>query len=136
MSRHDELVAALRAGFRLTPQRLIIVRVLAEDTSHPTVEQVWDQVVKQFPTTSLATVYKTLDMLKGMNEVHELDFTDGRRYSAAVMPPHAHLVCRNCGAVADHDMNIARLIKRAEERSNFTVTDARADLYGLCARCR
>ena len=53
MSRHDELVAALRAsGYRITPQRLAITRVIAEDSSHPPIERVFAQVVKQFPTTS------------------------------------------------------------------------------------
>lgn len=136
MSRHDELVAALRAsGYRITPQRLAIAGIIAEDSSHPTVEQVFDHVAKRFPTTSLATVYKTLDTLRDVNEVHELDFSDGRRYGAATKP-HAHLVCRNCGAVEDHEFNIPRLIKRADEQSTFTVTDARVDFYGLCAACQ
>ena len=136
MSRHDELVAALRAsGYRITPQRLAIAGIIAEDSSHPSVEQVFAQVAKRFPTTSLATVYKTVDTLSDVNEVHELDFSSGRRYGTA-MKPHAHVICRNCAAVEDHEFNIPRLIKRAEEQSTFTVTEARVDFYGLCAACQ
>jgi Fur family peroxide stress response transcriptional regulator len=62
--------------FRITPQRLFVFKILAESEGHPTVEEIYEQVRAEFPTTSLATVYKTIALLKEVNEVLELRFPD------------------------------------------------------------
>jgi Fur family peroxide stress response transcriptional regulator len=138
MTRQEEMIAGLRgSGYRQTPQRLAIVRILSADPTHPTVEQVFHQVQKDFPTTSLATVYKTIDTLKELGEVQELEFTDGgRRYDAMNVTPHAHLICRDCDAIEDYDIQVERLRKRAEEASTYELTDTRVDFYGRCKKCR
>lgn len=137
MTRYDDLVGMLRSGgYRLTLQRLAILGILARDTSHPRVEQVFRQVQKDFPTTSLATVYKTVDTLKDLGQVQELEFSDGgRRCDGINVTPHGHLVCRECDAFEDYDLQLERLRKRTEDASNYTLNDARVDFYGLCAKC-
>ncbi len=100
--RYDHLIARLRQdGFRLTPQRMAVLRVLADDSGHPTVEQVYDRVRADYPTTSLATIYKTIDMLKGIGEVLELSVGESHRYDGRDPRPHPHLICESCGAVTD-----------------------------------
>src|SRR5215218_5863688 len=101
-TRYDQLLARLRRdGFRLTPQRMAVLRVLAEDTGHPTVEQVYDRVRGAYPTTSLATIYKTVDMLKGIGEVLELSVGESHRYDGRDPRPHPHLICETCGTIVD-----------------------------------
>lgn len=101
-TRYDHLLARLRQdGFRLTPQRMAVLRVLADDTGHPTVEQVYDRVRTDYPTTSLATIYKTIDMLKGIGEVLELSVGESHRYDGRDPRPHPHLICEICGAITD-----------------------------------
>ncbi len=138
MTRYDDMIGILRgSGYRQTPQRLAIVRILSLDHSHPTVEQVFHQVQKDFPTTSLATVYKTIDTLKELGQIRELEFTDGgRRYDGINITPHAHLICRSCDVIQDYDIQIERLRKRAEEASTYELTDTRVDFYGSCSKCR
>lgn len=101
-SRYDELLGHLRhEGFRLTPQRMAVLRVLAEDRGHPTVEQVYERVRGDYPTTSLATIYKTIDMLKGIGQVLELSVGESHRYDGRDPRPHPHLICEGCGAIID-----------------------------------
>lgn len=101
-TRYDQLLIRLREdGFRLTPQRMAVLRVLAEDRGHPTVEQVYDRVRGDYPTTSLATIYKTIDMLKGIGEVLELSVGESHRYDGRDPRPHPHLICEVCGAITD-----------------------------------
>lgn len=101
-SRYDALLARLRRdGYRLTPQRMAVLRVLAEDRGHPTVEQVYDRVRGDYPTTSLATIYKTIDMLKGIGEVLEMSVGESHRYDGRDPRPHPHLICEICGAITD-----------------------------------
>lgn len=101
-TRYDALLMRLRRdGYRLTPQRMAVLRVLSEDRGHPTVEQVYDRVRGDYPTTSLATIYKTIDMLKGIGEVLELSVGESHRYDGRDPRPHPHLICEVCGSITD-----------------------------------
>ena len=67
--------------FRITPQRLSILKILLVSDGHPNVEQIFKQVKADFPTTILATLYKTVTLLKQLNEVSELGFSNsGNRH--------------------------------------------------------
>ena len=71
--RLQEMVQTLRGNqYRITPQRLAILRILAASKGHPSVESIYEQVKPNFPTTSLATVYKNIAVLKDLNQVLEL----------------------------------------------------------------
>src|SRR5579875_2946174 len=74
------------SGHRTTPQRLHILRALLETDKHPTAEDIWERVRRISPTTTLGTVYKTLDTLREMGEVMELDMRDGSRHYDALRP--------------------------------------------------
>lgn len=81
-------------NFRITPQRLAVLRVLAASEGHPTVETKYENVRDEFPTTSIATIYKTVALLKEINEVLELGFADGsNRYDGNKPYPHPHVIC-------------------------------------------
>ena len=106
-TRLKELVAKLKEGnHRLTPQRLAVLRILAVGDGHPSVEQIYEQIKPDFPMTSLATVYKTVTLLKEMDEVLELSFNDGgNRYDGSKPYPHPHLICAQCGTIEDLELD-------------------------------
>ena len=95
MQRLDQMLSTLRDhDFRITPQRLAVLKVLAASDGHPSVERIYDTVKAQFPTTSIATIYKTVALLKQENEVIEISFPDGsNRYDGNKPYPHPHLIC-------------------------------------------
>ena len=67
--RFEIIIQKLRDnGHRITPQRLAIVKVLAKSEGHPSVENIHDEIKKDFPTMSLATVYKNILLLKSFGE--------------------------------------------------------------------
>ena len=101
--RLQEFVGKIRQrGGRLTPQRVAVLKVLAESKGHPSVEQIYARIKADFPTTSLATVYKTVSLLKEMDEVLELGFADdSNRYDGNRPYPHPHLICTRCGDIQD-----------------------------------
>ena len=138
-NRVQELVAGLRAnGHRLTPQRLAVLRVLAESPDHPSVEQIYDKVRRQHPMISLATVYKTVETLKGMGQVLELEFSGAsNRYDGRWIEPHVHLVCRGCGRIQDLEFPaLTQEAGEAAERAGDQLLGHRLDFYGLCPNCR
>lgn len=138
-NRYDEMVDALREnGLRLTPQRMAVVKYLAENRDHPSVEQLYEAVRPNFPTTSLATIYKTVAVLEQIGEVAELRLgQEMARYDGADPRPHPHAVCRECGRVSDVDLDLAPdLVERAERGSGFRVDTYRVDFFGVCPDCR
>jgi Fur family transcriptional regulator, peroxide stress response regulator len=124
--------------FRLTPQRLAILKILAVSNGHPSVDKIFDQVKLDFPTTSLATVYKTVTLLKELGEVLELGFPDGsNRYDGNKPYPHPHMVCLKCKRISDPDLqSVEELTREAEQKTGFDILSHRLDFFGICPDCR
>jgi Fur family peroxide stress response transcriptional regulator len=140
--RLSTLLARLRArGHRLTPQRVAILHALVHDANHPNVDSLHQHILAEFPTTSLATVYKTIALLKEYGEVLELGFGElGSRYDGRRPAPHPHLICTRCGAIRDPDPSgdaeLVALVERLAGQTGFAVQSHRLDLFGLCSACR
>jgi len=136
-TRLDDLLAKLKsAGHRITPQRLAIVNILIDSGEHPSVEQIYRRVRKDFPTTSLATVYNTLERLKEMEEVLELPFSGGSRYDGRNPRPHPHLLCTVCGAVEDLDIDLGPAAEEVAAKRGYAGVRHRLELYGVCPQCQ
>ena len=125
-------------GYRMTPQRLAVIKVLSESTQHPTAEEVYTQVRIGFPTTSLATIYKTIALLKGIGEISELHFKDdSNRYDGRQRSPHPHLVCRECNRILDVEIaDLTGLSEQLERSSGFDRIMPRLDFFGICPDCQ
>jgi len=124
--------------FRVTPQRLLVIRILAESEGHPTVEEIYHQVRAEFPTTSLATVYKTISLLKELNEVLELGFPDGsNRYDGNKPFPHPHVICTKCKKITDPDLiDLDDLSQEMSRKTGYRIFSHRLDFFGLCPDCQ
>ena len=78
MKTPEELVARFREqGYKVTPQRQLIFRLLDGNTAHPTAETLYEVAAKQMPGISLRTVYQTLSELSAMGEVQHIDLGSG-----------------------------------------------------------
>ena len=136
--RFDEMMAALKEReFRLTPQRVELVRLIASSQGHPSAAQFHARIRRRFPTMSQATVYKTLALLKEMNQVLEIDLHDDRHYDGNLPHPHPHLVCTKCGGIMDGDLELdASAVRKLERSSGFQITHSQLTFHGLCADCK
>ena len=131
------LVTKLRQrGLRVTSQRIMIHRALCAQTQHLTAEQVLESVSEVLPGTSLPTVYATLELLEQLGLVRRLGTGNGAVLFDSRVEPHAHTVCRHCGATADLEGAPAseRALARARE-SGFVPDHAQLVIWGLCRRC-
>ncbi|HCY83823.1 MAG TPA: transcriptional repressor [Desulfobacteraceae bacterium] len=136
--RFDAIVRTLRANkHKLTPQRLAIVGVLAESRGHPSAEAIYEQLKGTFPTMSLATVYRNIQLIKSLGEVLELGFPDGgNRYDGKKPYPHPHLVCIRCKKIMDPDLeSLKDMTTELSKETGFTVVSHRLDFFGLCPEC-
>lgn len=136
VDRVDELLARLtKGGLKRTPQRVAIVRELANDTTHPTAQELFDRLHAVMPTMSFATVYNTLAALvaEGLCEARALS-PGATRFDPNV-EPHHHAVCDRCGSIAD--VPASPRAKGVEPRppAGFAVRAVEQILRGLCEGC-
>jgi Fur family peroxide stress response transcriptional regulator len=137
--RIEEMLSKLKSrDFRITPQRLAVLRILASSEGHPTVDEIYKEVKAAFPTTSLATVYKTISLLKELNEVLELGFPDGsNRYDGNNPVPHPHAICMKCKKIMDPElMSIEELSEEMSRKTGYKILHHRLDFFGLCPDCQ
>jgi Fur family peroxide stress response transcriptional regulator len=130
-------IEALRKkGYRATPQRIAICRFALHSRDHLTAQKIYEEVKKVHPTVSLATVYKTLQVLEELDLIQELDFPQSQARFDSYMKPHINLVCIRCGNIRDLDDETAReIVKRVAATTKFTPTGQRLDICGICQEC-
>ncbi len=137
--RLEQIEAALRKrGFRLTPQRLAMLRIIARSLGHPSAEQIYERMKSDFPTTSLATVYKTLTLLKEMGEVLELSLAHvGCRYDGNKPYPHPHVICTGCGQILDPEFApMVEITEKMARQTGYQITHHQLNFFGLCPQCQ
>ena len=133
----ERLTAKLRErSLRVTPQRLVIHRALCSQSQHMTAEQVLASVSEVLPGTSLPTVYSTLELLEVLGVVRRVGTGNGAVVFDSRVEPHAHTVCRRCGAMADLEGTAAPddALARASE-DGFVPDHAQLVVWGLCRDC-
>jgi len=137
MKSSDELTALFRErGFRVTPQRQAIFRLLQGNDTHPTVESLFERARAEMPTISLKTVYQTVHDLEALDEVQVLDLGTGSlRVDPNVEDDHHHLVCTSCGRVRDVPVEVAGLRVPSRYRRGFTIDDVQVIFRGRCEQC-
>ena len=139
MSHHRWDYAALirEQGFRVTPQRELIMDAICEGEGHTTPDEIYGRVRAKTPHVNRATVYRNLDFLCEMRLIVAVQIGGHMYYEIAGDTPHHHLVCRNCNKVEriSHD-TVKALFDKVEREQRFMVDMDHLALFGLCHKCR
>ena len=139
MSHEEALLNTLRKlGYRITPQREMIVSALSHAGQHITAEEIYTQVQEQTHFLNVATIYRTLDLLVENGLANRVYLGDGQAvYATHHHGAHIHLTCRGCGEIiaADQAM-IEPLIEKLIAHYGFTADGQHLSLAGLCAACQ
>ncbi len=134
---HETADLLRRAGHKMTPQRLMIVRALRHAEGHMTAAQIVDQVRGEYPMVDVSTVYRTLDVLKRLRLATETDMGSGDAvFEWAPDQPHHHLICSACGFVQEvgHEL-LDDLERRIALDFAFTPDLDHFAIFGLCREC-
>ena len=139
MSKRDEAVEALRArGFRLTPQRVLVISAVAEGGQHMGVDEVFQRVRAEYPYIDVATVYRTLHLLKEIGMVTEVAIGDRLHYE--LTDPnghHHHMVCRACHGAFNLSPRYLEEFRRVlNQEFGFEPDLEHFAVSGLCSQCR
>lgn len=138
MNQSGKIVSKLsEKGYRLTPQRLMILSAIENSDDHISAEEIYAQVTAKYPHVNISTVYRTLELLKKLGLVTETDLGGGRvRYHPAEKGHHHHLVCIECGTVIDLDESLLSSLKSMLlHEYKFSADLKHLAIFGRCANC-
>ena len=126
-----------KAGKRLTPQRRLILDILSGADAHLDAQEIYERARTNETRLSLATVYRTLSILKETGLVHELHLDDEHHhYELAGKEEHSHLVCLGCGCVIEVDSTaFFQAAQAVGQAHGFKVSAAQVELAGYCRDC-
>ncbi len=140
MSHDMKAITALlhEGGYRVTPQRQLIIDAVCHLGGHVTPETVYAYVHATAPALNRATVYRTLAFLSEQSILNTVRLANGHTgYELAQPEPHHHLVCRHCGHAAEigHDA-VGRLFEQLAREHHFIVETRHLTLHGVCRQCQ
>ncbi|MFC1989280.1 Fur family transcriptional regulator [Chloroflexota bacterium] len=135
--RRDIASELSKRGYRLTPQRMMILSAIENSDDHISAEEIYAQIVAKYPHVNISTVYRTLELLKRLGLATETDLGEGRvRYHPADKGHHHHLVCQECGAIIDLDESLLTTLKDSLLREYKFSADLRhLAILGRCINC-
>jgi Fur family ferric uptake transcriptional regulator len=139
MADPHSLVARLRArGIRVTPQRAMILQAIETLPGHITAEEVHSAVQRNSPYVNLATVYRTLDLLRGLDLVTVANMgTGATHYALHTHATHHHAICRSCGRSLEFPPEMLDGFMESLEREyGFVAAANHIVIFGWCARCQ
>lgn len=122
---------------KLTPQRLAVYNYLINTTSHPSADVIYTDIHIQYPTMSLATVYKALKTLVDIGLVQEINVGEGNFRYDGNSSPHPHIQCLSCGKVDDfNDFSLGNLNSIAKDHTDYQIVSNKVYFYGYCPNCQ
>ena len=139
MSPCQTFIDELRAqGFRITPQREMIIETIAHQGNHINAEEVFAQIQKRTQSVNIATVYRTLELLVEQGLASRIDLGEGRVvYATHQHGQHIHLVCRQCGRIIDADQHmLSEVNQQFQSDYRFAADLDHISVPGLCRECQ
>lgn len=139
MTHHQQVVEALQQiGYRLTPQRMMILEAIAHSDGHTSAEDILETVRAAYPYLDISTVYRTLELLKTLHLVSETDLGRGHaHYELLSKGLHHHLICTECGQIVDVPNSFLNDLRAAIDlQYDFHAEIEHLAIFGICARCK
>lgn len=136
-SRAEQALEKLKTtGVRMTPQRYAILSYLMDSMTHPTADDIYKALERQFPSMSVATIYNNLKLFVDAGLVRELTYGDDSSRFDADTSDHYHIICEHCGKMVDFEYPpLVQVEHVAAQETGFRIHGHRMELYGLCPEC-
>jgi len=126
-----------KQGYRMTPQRIAVLHVLAESGRHMTPIEVFQQAQQELPGMTEPTVYRTLNFLSAQGLLLAAHVGSGQFVYEIALRDHHHLICRECGETLEigHEL-LAQLYENLRNQTGFQINSMHVTFFGLCPGCQ
>ncbi|MGI6747948.1 MAG: Fur family transcriptional regulator [Anaerovoracaceae bacterium] len=130
----DDLTKVLKENnIRISYQRLKVLEYLMNNKCHPTVEQIYSNLIKDIPTLSKTTIYSTLNTLVDAGMARIINIEDNEARYDITVENHGHFKCESCGKIYDFNIDYNQL--ETNGLNNFKIRDKNVYFKGLCPEC-
>jgi len=118
---------------KATIQRTSILQTI-DHAGHINIDDIYENVKKQYPTLSLATIYKNIITMQHNNVIVEVPMNGEKSKYELKKEEHMHLICERCGEIKDTE--ITTKTQEVLVIENFQVKSSQINLFGLCQKCQ
>jgi Fur family ferric uptake transcriptional regulator len=134
----EQLIERIKkAGYKLTPARLAVVKVIDDEHAHLNPADVLEQARRYYPKLGRATVYRTLELLTELGILRPIYMGENTPRFIRTEGGHHHLVCNDCGEVIEFDECMAgELSQTIQEQFGFEIGSHLLEFYGRCRQCK
>lgn len=124
-------------GIKLTNQRVEILNFLKDNFTHPTVDDIYENVRQKLTRISKATVYQNLKFLASKGLIQEVNIKGVSRFEPNI-DPHHHLICKNCGEIKDFESKklTEYSLELAKNIKDFEIDSTNTTYFGICEKCK
>jgi len=131
------MIVEAKMTYRFSKQREAVMAVLDKKNYHPTVDEIYDMVKKQYAQVSLATIYRNVEQLSQMGKIWKIEIPEGPARYDGNMEKHYHIRCTKCGNVNDvwFKGNMNKIINLKNIEKKFSITGYRIEFEGICDSC-
>ena len=121
-------------NLKATPQRLEIVNVLSKN-GHLNINDLYTAIQKVFPSISLATIYKNINIMLEKGFLLEVKLSDQKNVFELVKDEHSHVRCIKCNVVSDIKLDVAEILTKVQDLSKYNLNSTSLIFNGVCPRC-
>lgn len=124
-------------NIRITESRKAIIAYMIDAHHHPSAEQIYRDLLPEYPSLSLATVYNNLKVLIREGFVTEIKLVnDNTSYFDFLDSYHPHIVCERCGKISDiTSLSLTAMKEQANDETDYDITQMQVIMYGICSDC-
>ncbi len=124
-----------KANLKVTPQRILILEVIKEK-GHATIEHIYNEVKKQYPSISIATVYKNIHNLYEKGVLREINPQKDKAFYEITVFNHSHFICTSCHNIYDIEPCENSLIQQCFKNVPGKISELELNVYGICDNCK
>ena len=124
-------------GMPLTKKRKVIISVIEKNPGHLDAEDVYGRAKKIDPSIGMATVYRSLKLMRDYNVIEYHSFgQEHQHFESPTKLHHDHLVCSDCGRIEEfNDPSLEKLKSNVAKKHGFTMKTHKLEIFGLCSDC-
>ena len=124
-----------KADLKVTPQRILILEVIRK-SGHATIEYIYSEVKKQYPSISIATVYKNIHNLYEKGVLKEIKPRNDKAFYELAISTHSHFICINCNTIYDVEPCSDVILSKCAVDVPGKALESELNIYGICENCK
>jgi len=121
-------------NLKATPQRLEIVNIILEN-GHINIDDLYSSLKAKFPTLSLATIYKNINVMCKTTFLSEVKIPNKKNVYEIVKKEHSHIVCSKCNSIMDIELDTSSILNQAKTISKYQLNGSSIIFNGICQSC-